>query len=66
MSAAHTSAVAALVIASGVAGPDPDPGSVAARLQCTAHASKPQRFYGAGMLDARRAVDPKRSCATKR
>ena len=66
MSAAHTSGVAALVIASGVAGPDPDPDSVAARLQCTAHAGKPQRFYGAGMLDARRAVDPKRSCATKR
>ncbi len=62
MSAAHASGVAALVIASGVAGPDPDPDRVALRLQCTARPSAPERFYGAGLLDAERAVDPARHC----
>ena len=62
MSAAHTSAVAALVIASGVAGADPRASRVAERLECTARPAKPRRFYGPGLLDARRAVDPKRSC----
>jgi serine protease len=62
MSAAHTSAVAALVIASGVAGPDPDPARLALRLQCTARPEVPRRFYGAGLLDATRAVDPARRC----
>ena len=62
MSAAHTSAVAALVIASGVAGADPPASRVAERLECTARPAKPRRFYGPGLLDARRAVDPKRSC----
>ncbi|HEY8001420.1 MAG TPA: S8 family serine peptidase [Solirubrobacterales bacterium] len=62
MSAAHTSGVAALVIASGVAGPDPDPDRVALRLQCTARPATPERFYAAGLLDAQRAVDPARHC----
>ena len=62
MSAAHTSAVAALVIASGVAGADPPASRVAERLECTARPAKPRRFYGPGLLDARRAVDPNRSC----
>jgi serine protease len=66
MSAAHTSGVAALVIASGVAGDDPSPWRVADRLQCTARAATPERFYGAGLLDALRAVSPKRTCAAKR
>ncbi len=64
VSAAHTSAVAALVIASGVAGSDPGPARVARRLQCTARPRAPQRYYGAGLLDAKRAVDPKRDCDT--
>ena len=46
MSAAHASAVAALVIASGVAGPDPGPQRLASRLRCTASSGKPKRFYG--------------------
>jgi serine protease len=62
MSAAHTSAVAALAIASGVAGTDPDPGRVTRRLECTARPLKPARFYGPGLLDAKRAVAPKRTC----
>ncbi len=62
MSAAHTSAVAALVIASGVSGPDPDPERLALRLQCTARPALPLRYYGAGLLDAARAVDPARTC----
>jgi serine protease len=66
MSAAHTSAVAALVIASGVAGEDPDPARLAARLQCAARPARPERFYGSGLLDAPRAVNPKRSCGAKR
>jgi serine protease len=62
ISAAHASAVAALVIASGVSGPDPEPERVVRRLQCTAHVLTPARFYGAGRLDAARAVDPERDC----
>jgi serine protease len=60
--AAHASAVAALVLASGVAGDHPDPARVALRLQCTARPALPERFYGAGLLDAARAVDPARTC----
>jgi serine protease len=62
MSAAHTSGVAALVIASGVAGPDPDPARLALRLQCTARPATPARFYDEGLLDATRAVSPARHC----
>ncbi len=63
MSAAHASGVAALVIAGGVAGSDPDPERVAERLQCTARTRQPERYYGFGLLDAARAVDPGRACA---
>jgi hypothetical protein len=66
MSAAHASGVAALVIASGVAGPEPDPDRVARRLQCTARPATPRRFYGRGLLDAQRATSPGRRCATPR
>ena len=62
MSAAHTSAVAALVIASGVSGIDPAPARVALRLQCTARPAKPERFYSAGLLDAKRAVAAGDTC----
>ncbi len=64
MSAAHTTGVAALVLASGRLGPDPDPDLLAQWLRCTARPSTPQRFYGVGALDARRAVGPKRGCDT--
>jgi len=66
MSAAHASGVAALVIASGVSGPDPGPKRLASRLQCTAAAVKPKRFYGAGRLDALRAVNPLLHCDARR
>jgi serine protease len=62
MSAAHTSAVAALIIASGAVGEEPKPQRVAAQLQCSARPKKPARFYGAGLLDATRAVRAKRKC----
>ncbi len=62
MSAAHASGVAALVIASGAAGANPNPDRLALRLQCTARPRAPERYYGLGLLDARRAVDPGRDC----
>ena len=62
MSAAHASGVAALVISSGVVGGDPSPERVAERLQCTARPRQPERYYGVGLLDAARAVDPHRDC----
>ena len=65
MSAAHTSGVAALVHASGVAGIDPPAKRLAERLQCTARPGPTEKFYGPGMLDALRATDPARSCARR-
>ena len=62
ISAAHASAVAALVIASGVSGDFPDPARVALRLECTARPRTPGRFYQGGLLDATRALDPARDC----
>ena len=63
MSAAHASGVAALVIASGVAGAEPDAGPARAAPRVhRAAALTPERFYGAGLLDAARAVDPSREC----
>jgi serine protease len=61
MSAPHVSAVAALVIASGVLGENPTPGDVAARLQATAvdlGLPGPDEVYGAGRLDAAAATAP--------
>ena len=55
MAAAHVSAAAALVIASGVLGPDPTPDQIEARLKATARdlgAPGPDEVYGAGLLDA--------------
>ena len=62
MSAAHASGVAALVIASGVAGGDPTrtgsrSGSSARRARARRSAST-----ASGLLDAARAVDPSRDC----
>jgi serine protease len=56
MSAAHASGVAALVLGSGAAGPDPSPKQLRSRLLCSARPAKPRRFYGAGLLDAARAT----------
>lgn len=59
MAAPHVSAVAALVIASGVIGRDPTPAAVEARLEATARdlgAPGVDRRYGAGLLDAETAT----------
>jgi len=66
MSAAHVSAAAALVIASGVAGADPAPQAVRRRLACTATdrgVASWDRFYGWGLLNAGRATDPTVACS---
>jgi serine protease len=55
MSSPHVAAAAALVIASGVIGRNPSPDKVLARLEQTAQplgGSKPNQFYGYGLLDA--------------
>ncbi|MDQ3632867.1 MAG: S8 family serine peptidase [Actinomycetota bacterium] len=59
MAAPHVSAVAALVLASGVLGPDPTPAAVEARLKSTARDLGPpgsDRRYGSGLLDAETAT----------
>ena len=61
MAAPHVSAAAALVIASGVLGTDPDPDAVVERLERTARDLGPpgyDRVYGWGLLDAAAATDP--------
>jgi serine protease len=61
MAAPHVSAAAALVIASGVIGPDPSPAQLEERLKATARdlgTGGPDFRYGAGLLDAARAVTP--------
>jgi serine protease len=61
MAAPHVSGAAALVIASGVLGPDPTPDQITARLTQTARDLGPQGYdtrYGAGLVDAGRATDP--------
>lgn len=63
MAAPHVSGTAALVIASGILGPDPTPEAVQARLQGTAidaGVAGPDDTYGAGRLDAAGATDPAR------
>jgi serine protease len=65
MAAAHASGVAALVRASQAAGSDPSPKRLRKRLRCTARNAKPRRFYGAGLLDAARATDPRKRCARR-
>jgi serine protease len=59
MAAPHVSATAALVIASGVIGPDPSPAAIEARLKATARdlgAPGPDNRYGAGLIDAAAAT----------
>src|SRR3954447_2604234 len=61
MAAPHVAAAAALVIASGVLGPHPGPAAVESRLKSTARdlgTGGPDFRYGAGLLDAARAVTP--------
>jgi serine protease len=59
MAAPHVSAVAALVIASGRAGPRPTPQQIEDRLEATARDLGPPGYderYGAGLVDAGRAT----------
>jgi serine protease len=61
MAAPHVSGVAALVIASGVIGPKPTPAAIETRLKLTARdlgVPGPDSRYGAGIVDAARAVTP--------
>jgi serine protease len=61
MAAPHVSATAALIIASGVIGPNPTPAQIEARLKATAtDLGTPGRDsrYGAGLVNAARAVTP--------
>lgn len=61
MAAAHVSAAAALIIASGVIGRHPSPEAVRRRLMATARdlgTPGPDRRYGAGLLDAEAATRP--------
>ena len=66
MAAPHVSAAAALVIASKVAGRKPTAEQIIARLRGTARdlgAKGVDQRYGAGLLDAAAATDPRRSPA---
>jgi serine protease len=61
MAAAHVSGVAAMVIASGLLGPDPTQAQVLAHLAATARDLGPpgrDHEYGAGLIDAARATAP--------
>ena len=61
MAAPHVSAVAALVIASGVVGRKPTPRAVEDRLETTARDLGPPGYderYGAGLIDAGKATAP--------
>jgi serine protease len=59
MAAPHVAATAALVIASGVLGPDPSPIAVQRRLEATARdlgAPGRDHLYGWGLVDAAKAT----------
>lgn len=59
MASPHVAATAALVIASGVLGPDPTPRAIEEHLEATARDLGPPGFddrYGAGLLDAAAAT----------
>ena len=61
MAAPHVTGVAALIIASGVLGPNPTPAQLVKRVEGTARdlgPAGPDRRYGAGLLDAAAATDP--------
>jgi serine protease len=56
MAAPHVSATAALIVASGVLGPDPSPGAIQKQLKATARPLGPTLSYGAGLVDAAAAT----------
>jgi serine protease len=61
MAAPHVSAIAAMVIASGVIGPNPTPGQIEKRLKDTADdlgKPGPDPRYGWGKVDAAKATAP--------
>jgi serine protease len=61
MATPHVSAIAALVIASGVIGPRPTPQAIEERLETTARdLGEPgyDQRYGAGLVDAAMATAP--------
>jgi serine protease len=61
MATPHVAATAALVIASGVLGPDPTPAQITTRLTATARklgGGGDERLYGAGLVDAGAATAP--------
>jgi serine protease len=61
MACPHVSAIAALIIATGVIGSHPKPQAVEARIKATAHDLGPpgvDRRYGAGLVDAYQAINP--------
>jgi serine protease len=64
MAAPHVTAVAAMIIASGVIGRRPSPDQILGRLEATAQplgGSKPNGNYGYGLVDAGAATAPKGS-----
>ncbi|HTC73435.1 MAG TPA: S8 family serine peptidase, partial [Solirubrobacteraceae bacterium] len=61
MATPHVAATAALIIASGVLGPDPTPAQITARLKATATklgGDGDERLYGAGLVNAAAATAP--------
>ncbi len=61
MAVPHVSATAALVIASGVLGPNPTPDAIERRLEMTARDLGPPGYdtrYGYGLINAAAATDP--------
>jgi serine protease len=61
MAAPHASATAALVVASGLLGPNPAPQAIERRLEQTAHdlgVPGKDPHYGFGLIDASAATDP--------
>jgi serine protease len=61
MACPHVSAIAALIIATGVIGKDPKPQAVEARIKATARDLGPagvDRRYGYGLVDAFQAINP--------
>src|SRR3954469_24480726 len=61
MACPHVSAIAALIIATGVIGKNPKPQAVEARIKATARDLGPagvDRRYGSGLVDAFQAINP--------
>src|SRR4051794_22219143 len=61
MACPHVSAIAALIIATGVIGKHPKPQAIEARIKATAHDLGPagvDRRYGSGLVDAYQAINP--------